>query len=542
LFDMSYTIHGSGGAAGLVIGPAFVRHTQPQPQIDHAGGPTEQVLARFAMAQAGVATNMNMLAEREQAAGHEDLALLFEFLSMLAEDPTFSEAVAERVGAGAPLIAAITESAAHMAEQLAELDSPYQRERASDMTALGRAIVDELLGIQPPPPPPEGSILITEELSPAELVGLPKALAGFITASGSPTGHTAIFARARGIPAVVGAGNGVLAIEDGTMLTLDGAAGIVTILPDQAEQEAFTTRAAAYRVLAAAPFAPLLLPDGRQVRLWANIASPDEIALALDAGAEGVGLFRTEFLFLGRATLPDEQEQYAIYREALQALDGRPLTVRLLDIGADKRAPAIEQAQEPNPALGERGLRLLMRRPDLLITQLRALLRAAAYGDLRILLPMVTTPDDLIWARSQLHATVAALQVEQEDIRADLTLGAMIETPAAAVTVDLLAPYADFFSIGTNDLAQYTLAADRESSALAERYPGDATAVLRLVAIATEAAAQSGRPIEVCGELAGIPATAGYLVSLGIDTLSMAAGAIPGVRAGLLRTDKPLNR
>jgi phosphoenolpyruvate-protein phosphotransferase len=532
---MSYTIHGSGGAAGLVIGPAFVRHTQLQAEIDHADEPTEQVLARFAVAQAGVAANMNMLAEREQAAGHEDLALLFEFLSMLAEDPTFSEAVAMRVGAGTPLIAAITESAAHMAGQLAELDSAYQRERAADMTALGRAMIDELLGNQPPSSPPGGSILITEDLSPAELVGLPKALAGFVTASGSPTGHTAIFARARGIPAVVGAGNQVLAIENGTMLTLDGAAGIVTILPDQAEQEAFQARAAAYRALARAPFAPIFLTDGRRVRLWANIAGPDEITLALAAGAEGVGLFRTEFLFLGRATLPDEQEQYAIYREALEALDGRPLTVRLLDIGADKRAPSIEQAQEPNPALGERGMRLLMRRPDLLITQLRALLRAGTHGDLRILLPMVTTPDDLIWARSQLDATVAELQTEQADARADLSLGAMIETPAAAVTVDLLAPYADFFSIGTNDLAQYTLAADRESNTLTARYPGDSMAVLRLVAIAAEAAALAGRPIEVCGELAGIPATAGHLVSLGIDTLSMAAAAIPGVRAGLVK-------
>ncbi|HNP71961.1 MAG TPA: phosphoenolpyruvate--protein phosphotransferase, partial [Kouleothrix sp.] len=267
--------------------------------------------------------------------------------------------------------------------------------------------------------------------------------------------------------------------------------------------------------------------------LWANIGHPDEAARALEHGAEGIGLFRTEFLFLDRHAPPGEHEQYAAYRRTLQTMAGRPVVIRTIDIGGDKPLPYLNMPHEENPFLGVRGLRLCMQRTDLFTTQLRALLRAAAYGDLWIMLPMVATLDDLRWGRAQLQDAAAALAAEGSPHRADVRLGVMIETPAAAVTADLFARDAAFFSIGSNDLTQYTMAADRGLADLAARYPHDAPAVFRLIGMAAEAAERAGIPIGVCGELAGVPAAAPILAGLGVNELSMAPAMIPQIKEQL---------
>ncbi len=246
------------------------------------------------------------------------------------------------------------------------------------------------------------------------------------------------------------------------------------------------------------------------------------------AGAEGIGLFRTEFLFLDRRAAPSEDEQFAAYRATLEIMAGRTVVVRTLDIGGDKPVPYLDLPPEPNPFLGVRGLRLCMRRPELFATQLRALLRAAPYGDLWVMLPMVATPEDLAWGRAQLRLAAESLDAEGIAHRADLRLGIMIETPAAAVTADLLAREAAFFSVGSNDLTQYTMAADRGAAELAARYPHDAPAVLRLIGQAAQAAARAGIPIGVCGDLAGTPEIAPALAGLGIAELEHGAGAHPG--------------
>src|SRR6266508_816131 len=376
------------------------------------------------------------------------------------------------------------------------------------------------------------------DLTPAETAELRSgAVAGFATAYGGPTGHTAILARALGIPAVVGLGAGALDIADGTELILDGDAALLIAEPDAAARADYAQRAADQRAAAAwrarLRDQPGRLADGRPIALWANIGHPDEAKNALEHGAEGIGLFRTEFLFLDRSAPPSEQEQYNAYRRTLETMAGRPVVIRTLDIGGDKPLPYLDMPREDNPFLGVRGLRLCMRRTDLFAAQLRALLRAAVHGDLWVMLPMVATLDDLRWGRAQLNAAAAALAAEGVAHRADVPLGVMIETPAAAVTADLLAREAAFFSVGSNDLTQYTMAADRGLSDLAARYPHDAPAVLRLIAKAAEAATRAGIPIGVCGELAGEPDAAPILAALGVAELSMAPASIPLVKERL---------
>ncbi|HEU5090264.1 MAG TPA: putative PEP-binding protein, partial [Roseiflexaceae bacterium] len=279
------------------------------------------------------------------------------------------------------------------------------------------------------------------------------------------------------------------------------------------------------------------LADGRHIALLANIASIADAQAAQQFGAEGVGLVRTELLFYGddgrRRTPPSEAEHLAFYRAIIAQMPGLPITVRTADIGGDKPVAYLSEAAEANPFLGMRGIRWCMQHPDMLHAQLRALLQAAVHGDVRVMVPMVATPDDMAWARRAVQQAQASLEAEQAQFRADVPLGAMIETPAAAVTVDLLAEQADFFSIGTNDLAQYTLAADRGMTALAQQYRQNDVSVMRLVAIAARAAQRVARPISVCGDLAGVPQAAELLVGLGITTLSMAAPLIPAVKAHL---------
>ncbi len=340
---------------------------------------------------------------------------------------------------------------------------------------------------------PPDAIIVAPDLTPSETAGLRGgSVAGFVTAYGGPTGHTAILARSLGIPAVVGLGRAALDIDDGMPLILDGGAALLIADPTDDERTQYAQHFAAQQAARMQQQAhrdePCQLADGHRVALWANIGHPDEAKLALEYGAEGIGLFRTEFLFLNRTAPPDEQEQHAAYRAVLEIMSGRTVVVRTIDIGGDKHVPYLDMPREENPFLGVRGLRLCMQRPDLFMTQLRALLRAACHGDLWIMLPMVATPDDLRWGRTQLQAAAAALAADGVEQRADVKLGIMIETPAAAVTADLLARDAAFFSVGSNDLTQYTMAADRGQAELAARYPHDAPAVLRLIHQAAAAA------------------------------------------------------
>ena len=376
-------------------------------------------------------------------------------------------------------------------------------------------------------------IVIADELTPGEAAGLDPADAWAVaTARGGATSHAAILARALGIPAVVGLGDGLLAIPEGTQLILDGEQGTVAVEPDAgaiAEQERRRTAEAAERErLLARAAEPGALGDGRRIEVFANVGSAEEARIAVEHGAEGVGLLRTEFLFLDRATPPDEDEQAAALSAVAEALQGRPLIVRTLDAGADKPLPFLRQPAEDNPFLGVRGIRLALAEPELLRTQLRAIARVAREHPVKLMFPMVATLEELLAARALLDEARGDVQLEA---------GVMVEVPALALQANEIAPHVDFFSIGTNDLAQYTMAAERGNAALAGLLDRSLPAVLALIAHVTAAAEAHGRWVGVCGELAGDPRAAVLLAGLGVSELSMAASRIPAVKAALRETD-----
>jgi multiphosphoryl transfer protein len=378
------------------------------------------------------------------------------------------------------------------------------------------------------------AIVIADELTPADAAGLdPDRTLAIATARGSATAHAAILARALGIPAVVGLGDSLLQVPDGTTLLLDGDAATVTVAPaDDVIAEASERRErqrAAAATAASHAHEPATTTDGTRIEVFANLGSAAEAERAVAAGAEGVGLLRTEFLFLDRDELPSEDEQVAQLTEIATGLGGRPLIVRTLDAGADKPLPALPMAPEQNPFLGVRGIRLGLQRPEILATQLRAALRVAADGHpLKLMLPMVATLQEITATRELLDRARADTGIETP-----VELGIMVEVPAAALTASRLARHVDFFSLGTNDLTQYTMAAERGDARLASLLDGPQPAVLRLVDETVRGAAGADRWVGVCGELAGDPAAAVLLAGLGVTELSMAPGLVAAVKQAL---------
>ncbi len=424
-----------------------------------------------------------------------------------------------------------------MACKLAALGNPVLAGRATDLRDVGRRVLGQLeptlqLGhLRDLPDQP--CILVADDLTPSDTAAIDMhRVVGLAIAQGGPTSHTAILARTLGLPALVGAGAALLALQSGTTAVIDGVGGKLYLDPSAADlasaQDAITAEAARRAAQKAERSQPARLQDGHTVAIGANVNLPGQVPMALDEGAEGVGLMRTEFLFLERGETPDEAAQFATYRGMIDALGTRPLIVRALDIGGDKQVAHLHLPQEANPFLGVRGARLLLRRADLLEPQLRALYRAAKDGgDLSIMFPMITSVDEVL-----------ALRAVCERLRAELgappvPLGIMIEVPAAALQADALAAHVDFFSIGTNDLTQYVLAMDRQNPELAPFADSLHPAVLRLVRTTVEGAAQHGRWVGVCGGLAGDPFGAALLTGLGVHELSMTPRDIPAVKARL---------
>ncbi len=534
---------GAGSAPGILIGRAFLRLDAPSSSAGAATSEPEDEAAamqRFEQAQQAAARKLEQLAERLHAGGHSDEAGILEAQALLVEDPTLTDLVQQALADGQPLTAAVQAATQQMHNILAAMDDAYLRERAADMLALGKAILEALHGTSTSLADlPPDTVIIAPDLTPAETTELydRKAQVAFVTAHGGNTGHTAILARSLGLPAVVGVGDAVLNLAPDTLVIVDGNQRMVIVAPDDAilahYREQIAAQQAQQQRYAALLDQPGQFADGHLVGLWANIGRPADARLARANGAEGVGLFRTELLFMERTAAPSEDEQVAAYRETLDIMDGRTVIIRTLDIGGDKPLPYLAMPHEPNPFLGVRGLRLCMQHPDLFQTQLRALLRAAVHGHLWIMLPMVSLPADIAWTRDQIRQAAESLTAAGADYRADVPLGIMIETPATAVTVDLLAREVDFFSIGTNDLSQYTLAVDRGQAALSAHYPHDSLPVLRLIAQAVQAARQAGVHIGVCGELGGIPEVAPLLAGMGVQELSMSPTLIPVIKERL---------
>jgi phosphotransferase system enzyme I (PtsI) len=443
--------------------------------------------------------------------------------------------------------AAVQSEISRVAEEFASLHDPYLAARASDVREVGNRLLRNLTktpfeAFKNLPP---GSVVVAEELSPADTALLdPKTIEGFATALGGKESHTAIMARSLGLPAVLGLPDLLAHARTGQTIIIDGQAGKVILNPTPARLAEHRRRQDALerdeKQLARFKRLPAITRDGQPIGLHANLELPREAVLALSVGAEGVGLLRTEFLFMNRDDLPDEEEQYRALREIVETMDGRPVTIRTLDVGGDKLAPSLRDrlGDTLNPALGLRAIRLSLKERDLLDAQLGAILRAGCHGPVRILLPMISTVSEVRQVREAMDQVARRLKRRGQKVPDPLPpLGIMIEIPGAALAADALAQVSDFFAIGSNDLTMYTLAIDRGEEQVAHLYNPLHPAVLRLIQFATEAALRARIPISVCGEIAGDPRFAPLLLGLGIQELSMAVNALPRVKQRIRSLD-----
>ncbi|MQA04002.1 MAG: phosphoenolpyruvate--protein phosphotransferase [Streptosporangiales bacterium] len=480
----------------------------------------------------------DLTAARDQAAETlgEEAADILTVQLLLAGDDALLGAALDRVATGVPAGRAWRDAVADVVASYQQVDDAYQRARAEDVADVGRRVVAALTGVSPRRSVAGPGIVVADALGPADAAALDRELVrGVLTATGAPTGHAAILARTLGIPAVVGAGESVLRLDEEQPVLLDGDTGAVYVQPPRALREEYDRRhaAAQQRRSAALRVAgePAVTTDGVHVAVAANVGSVADAAAAAGQGADGVGLLRTEFLFLDRDEPPTEDEQAETYAAIAAEFAGAPVTVRTLDVGADKPAPYLAQPREENPFLGVRGLRLGLRHADVLGTQLRAVVRAAAAHRMQVMFPMVTTLDELQRAVDLLDRARADVGVDVQ-----LPVGVMVEVPAVALLADAFAARVDFLSVGTNDLTQYVLAADRGNADLAELADACQPAVLRLVRQAAQAAAGHGRQLAVCGELAADPAVAGLLLGLGVTELSVTPVAVPEVKQAVRAT------
>jgi phosphoenolpyruvate-protein phosphotransferase len=564
------TLRGTAASPGVAIGPVVVVEALHSP----TGRTTEPdeipaELDRLARASAMAATELDRLAEQVTAGGHADEGGIFAAQAAMARDPALASLAEDEIRSGVDVVAGVLAAAAGLAGQLREIGDDLLAERAADVLDVGERIARRAAGIPDPGAPSleRPSIVVATDLAPSVTATLPRdRLLGFALESGSATAHAAILARAFGIPAVVGVA-GLLAALPGDArrgagdLALDGATGEVFVAPDAATLSELARRAGVARTADAAALAEAGLPavttDGVGVALLANIGTPGEAARAVALGARGVGLFRTEFLFLERPAAPSEDEQLAAYRDVVEAFAPDPVTIRLLDIGGDKPIPWLQLPSEANPFLGVRAIRLAAMRPDLFVTQLRAAMRAAvpiaddaaaapgtapvAAARVKVMAPMVADADDastLIRLADRAREELTAAGVPHGDVE----LGVMLEIPSAILVGDTYLGRLAFGSLGTNDLLQYALAVDRGNPALARYQDSLHPALLRLVREAVERSERAGIELSVCGEMAGDPAAALALVGLGIRTLSMVPGSLAAVRRAIRSAESSVLR
>lgn len=543
-------LHGLPAAPGVARAHWLRIDWAPAPaggRTTAAGVPVE--ITRLADASAAAAADLESIARGVRDDGHPDEAAIFEAQAAIARDPALADMATERIrDAHDDAIAAAQQAAGAFAEQLRSLKDELLASRATDVIDVGDRIARRLAGTpQPTVSLDRPAIVVADDLPPSLTATLPRnRLLGIALAGSSPTAHAAILARAYGIPAVVGvrdlletlAAFGTAASD--TDLAIDGASGDVFVEPDEATihrlDSAATSRQRHHQQDLVEARLPAVTRDGRPVSLVANIGTPDESDGAIALGADGVGLFRTEFLFLERTSAPSEDEQFAAYEQAIRAFAPHPVTIRLLDVGGDKPIPYLPVAPEANPFLGVRALRLASAEPDLFVTQLRACYRAAASGAVKVMAPMVADAGDVDVLLALAERARAELADEGRAI-GEVALGVMLEIPSAILVADTYFGRIAFASLGTNDLAQYTLAVDRGNPAL-ERYR-DAMhpAILRLIRQAVDAASRTRIELSVCGEMAGDPAAALALIGLGLRSLSMAAPSLPAVRRAIQASD-----
>lgn len=537
-------------APGIAIGPAWVASEDSLPTPDHliAAEDIPAELKLFADAVALAVKQIKKLKTKAQTlppAAAEELGYLLDArLQMLAGSRLVRGVERMITELQLNAAAAVRVTIAEILEGFARMGDSYLSARGEDVREVGERLIRNLLKTpyQALQHIPAGSVLLSDDLTPGDTALLdPSQVAGFATVLGGAESHTAIMARSLGLPAVLGVPNLLEEVRHGTLVILDGGAGRIIVSPTAETLAEYRARSAEFaeenRRLATLSALPAITRDGAEVQLSANVELPRDVEPALAHGAGGVGLLRTEFLFMSRDSAPDEEEQYSLLRDIVTGMKGRPVTIRTIDVGGDKLAPSLREqigeptAEAPNPALGVRGVRLSLAHPKLFETQLSAILRAAAHGPVRILLPMIATPGEVIAAREAIDRVWKRLKRRKVPLPEVLPpVGVMIEVPGAALAADALAQVADFFSIGTNDLTMYTLAIDRGDERVAPLYNPLHPAVLRLIQFTVEAGLRYRVPVSICGEIAGDARFTALLLGLGVRELSMSAPKLPRVK------------
>lgn len=543
---MTKEIQGIAASSGIAIAKAF-RLENPELTVEKKSvTEVEAEVARLEAALEKSKSELEIIREHARKELGDDKAEIFEAHLLVLSDPELINPIKDKItNENVNAEHALDEVAAMFINMFESMDNEYMKERAADIRDVTKRVLAHLLGVNVSNPSliSEEVVIIAEDLTPSDTAQLNrKFVKGFTTDIGGRTSHSAIMARSMEIPAVVGTKTVMEDIQNGVLVIVDGLDGEVIVDPSEETVKAYEKKAAEYAEQKA-EWAKLVnektvSADDHHVELVANIGTPEDVKGVLENGGEGVGLYRTEFLYMGREDLPTEEEQFTSYKTVLERMEGKPVVVRTLDIGGDKELPYLNLPKEMNPFLGFRAIRLCLEMQDMFRTQLRALLRASVYGNLKIMFPMIATVDEFRQAKAILLEEKAKLQQEGVQVSEDIEVGMMVEIPSSAVIADLFAKEVDFFSIGTNDLIQYTLAADRMNERVSYLYQPYNPAILRLVNMVIKAAHKEGKWVGMCGEMAGDEIAIPILLGLGLDEFSMSATSILKARSQIRQLSK----
>lgn len=536
---MSTIYKGIAASSGIAIGKAF-RLIEPDLSFERkAISYVNEELERLHSALQAAKSDLELIRDHTKVHLGEDKAAIFEAHLLVIEDPEFLSAIEEKIKTEkVNCESALSDISEQFIAIFEQMDNEYMRERAADIKDVSKRILAHLLQVKLPNPSliAEEVIIVAHDLTPSDTAQLNKQyVLGFTTDIGGRTSHSAIMARTLEIPAVVGTNHVTTTIENGDIVIVDGNRGEVHINPtpevlkkyEKLQKEDIQNRLK----LTQLKNEPTVTQDGKYVELVANIGSPKDIEAVLEYGGEGVGLYRTEFLFMERNQMPTEEEQFEAYKIVLEKMDNKPVVVRTLDIGGDKELPYLQQDVELNPFLGFRAIRLCLEEQNIFRTQLRALLRASMYGNLKIMFPMIATLEEFRLAKEILLEEKQSLQNNGHEVNENIEIGIMIEIPAAAILADQFAKEVDFFSIGTNDLIQYTFAADRMNEKVSYLYQPFHPSILRLIKMVIDAAHKEGKWVGMCGEMAGDELAIPLLLGMGLDEFSMSPSSILKARS-----------
>lgn len=534
------TIQGKGVSKGIAKGPLYFFQRSDTTVTLKVVSDIEAEKARLAVAQEQSIQQLNALAEKCRDDAGEEMAVLFETHAMFVEDEDFVECITSLIDEkSCNAEYAVEQAGIQFAAMFAAMDDAYMQARAADIKDVAKRILNNLLGVV------DGGIrsdvpviLAADDLAPSETLQLDKSkILGFVTMGGSGNSHTAILARTMGIPAICGAGEALAESYNGRVGYIDGETGQLIIDPDAMTQaalkEKYEKQQETKKLLETMKGQEDITLDGKKMLLYCNIGSPEDVAAVLANDGQGIGLFRSEFLYLSASDYPTEDEQFEAYRSVAAAMNGKRVVIRTLDIGADKQVDYFDMKEEENPALGVRAIRICLNRPEVFRTQLRALYRASVYGKIAIMFPMITSVWEVKECKRACVSVMKELEAEGILYNKDTELGIMIETPSSVFVAEELAKLVDFFSVGTNDLTQYTLACDRQANDLGKFYDPHHPALLRAIKMAADAAHKAGIWIGICGELGADVSMLPTFLAMDIDELSVSPSAVLPVRAAI---------